>query len=123
VRKPIECQASRDSEMWVAGIPRHGVYGYGHTLRALRDNLIQGLALVGVTTSITIVPVSPELLRLRRAEAAYEAALTDAVTALTAHGSTAGDVAEATGVPIARVTALRNQPKVPPARTPRRPSS
>jgi hypothetical protein len=120
VRKTIECRASRNSEMWVACIPEHGVYGYGRTLRALQDNLTQGLALAGVTTAITITPVSPELLRLRRAKDAYETALADAVTTLTAHGSTARDVAEAAGEPIARVTALRNKPKAPRARTPRK---
>ncbi|MFE7115569.1 hypothetical protein ACFU99_09120 [Streptomyces sp. NPDC057654] len=109
--KAIESRATRHADTWVASVPQHGVYGHGRTLRALHSNLAQGLALVGVTTEITLVPISPELERLRRAEAAYEAALADAVTTLTAHGGTPRDIADATGVTTARVAALRSKPK------------
>ncbi|MFD9190308.1 hypothetical protein ACFWCA_19020 [Streptomyces phaeochromogenes] len=109
--KSIECRATRPSDMWVAGVPQHGVYGHGRTLRVLRSNLIQGLALIGVTTEITLVPVSPELERLRRAEAAYEAALSDAVAALAAHGGTPRDIADATRVTTTRVATLRSRGK------------
>jgi hypothetical protein len=120
VRKAIEARASRTGGMWVASIPQHGVYGHGRTLRELRGDLTQGLALAGVTTAIRVAPVSPELLRLRRAKDAYDAALADAVTTLTADGSPARDVAEATEVPIAQVTAIRDKPKVTRKRTPRK---
>lgn len=116
----LECRAHRHSEMWVASIPQHRVYGWGRTLRALHDDLIQGLALVGVTAQVTIIPVSPELDRLRRAEATYETALADAVTALTTQGSTARDTAASTGVPITRVTALQARPPAPHTRTSRK---
>ena len=111
----IECQARLRSQMWVASIPQHGVYGWGRTLKALRDNLIQGLALTGVTAHVMITPVSPELDRLRRAEAAYKKALTEAVTTLATHGSALRDTAEATGVPVAQV---RSHQTRPPTRTP-----
>lgn len=116
--RAIECRATRHADTWVASVPRHGVYGHGRTLRALHSNLAQGLALVGVTTEITLVPISPELERLRRAEAAVEAALSEAVTALAAHGGTPRDIADATGVTSTRVAAaLRSKPK---ARRPRK---
>ncbi|MEW2498187.1 hypothetical protein AB0942_32325 [Streptomyces nodosus] len=109
--KAIECRATRHADMWVANVLQHGVYGHGPTLRALRSNLTQGLALVGVTTEITLVPTSPELERLRRAKAVYEAALSDAVTALAARGDTPRDIADATGVTTTQVAALRSKPK------------
>ncbi|MFJ5780431.1 hypothetical protein [Streptomyces sp. NPDC093094] len=73
-----------------------------------------------MTTRITITPVSPELQRLRRARDAYEAALADAVTTPTADGATPRDVAEATEVSIATVTALRTRPQTGRAHTPRK---
>ncbi|MEU5900282.1 hypothetical protein [Streptomyces venezuelae] len=115
--KAIECRATRHADTWVASVPQHRVYGHGRTLRALRINLIQGLALVGVTTEITLVPNSPELERLRRAEAAYEAAQRDAVTALAAHDCTPRDIADATRLKSTRVAALRSEGK---ARRPRK---
>jgi hypothetical protein len=51
----------RHTDTWVASVPPHGVYGHGRTLRALHSNLTQGLALLGVATEITLVPVTPEL--------------------------------------------------------------
>lgn len=115
--KAIECRATQHADTWVASVPQHGVYGHGRTLRALHSNLTQGLALIDVTTEIRLVPVSPELERLRRAEAAYEAALSDAVTTLAAHGGTPRDIADATGVTTTRVAALRRKRK---ARHPRK---
>jgi hypothetical protein len=115
--KAIECRATRHADTWVASVPQHGVYGHGRTLRALHSNLTQGLALIGVTTEIMLVPVSPELERLRRAEAAYEAALSDAVTTLAAHDCTPRDIADATRVTTTRVAALRSKRK---ARRPRK---
>ncbi|SEP54558.1 hypothetical protein [Amycolatopsis saalfeldensis] len=105
--KTFPCQASRHGEWWVANIPQHAVYGYGRTLKALHDNITQGLSLVDVTAEVTITPTSPELDRLRRTEAAYEAALVDAATTLAAGGSTVRDIADATRVPIARIKALQ----------------
>ncbi|WP_410646541.1 hypothetical protein [Amycolatopsis sp. cmx-4-54] len=82
----------------------------------MRDDLTHGLSLMGVCADVTITVVSPELDRLRRAEAAYDTALADAVTALAAQGSTIRDTAQATGVPIARVEALHAKPPIPPTR-------
>lgn len=98
--------------MWVAGILQHGVYGHGSTLRALHRDLTQGLALAGVTADVVLVPSSPELERLRRAEAASQAALTDAVRALAARGHTPRDIADATGATASEVAAaLRSRRK------------
>ncbi|MGW4828906.1 recombinase family protein [Amycolatopsis japonica] len=113
----VECHARWHDDMWIASIPQHGVYGSGRTLKALRDDLVRGLALLGMTVHVTLTPVSPELDRLRRAEAAYKTALADAVTALTTQGSTARDTAEATGVPITQVTALQTRPTTRRSRT------
>ncbi|EMD23431.1 hypothetical protein B0293_20795 [Amycolatopsis azurea DSM 43854] len=106
-------------DMWTASIPTTA-YGSGRTLKALHDDLVRGLALLGVTVHVTITPVSPELDRLRRAEATYDTALADAVTALTTQGSTARDTAEATRVSITRVTTLRARPPARLARTRRK---
>lgn len=103
--RTIKCRAVQDGDTWTACIAKHGVYGYGRTLKALQDNLAQGLALVGVSAEVTITPVSPELERLRAAEAAYEAALTKAIAAMTARQSPVRDIAQATGAPVSRVTA------------------
>ncbi|MEV0442914.1 hypothetical protein AB0I84_21035 [Streptomyces spectabilis] len=111
--KVIECRATRHADTWLASIPQHRIYGHGTTLRALHSNLTQGLALIGVTTEITLVPVGPELERLRRAEAAYEAALSDAVAALAAHDCTPRDIADATRVKTKQVAALRSKGKAP----------
>jgi hypothetical protein len=107
----IECRATRHADTWVANIPQYGVYGQGRTLRTLHSNLTQGLALVGVTTEIRLVAVSPKLERLRCAEAAYETALSDAVTTLAAAGATPRDIADATGITTTRVAALRSKRK------------
>ncbi|MEU8892957.1 hypothetical protein [Streptomyces sp. NPDC048442] len=109
--KAIECQATRHDGAWVAAVSPHGVYGHGTTLRALHNNLFQGLALIGVSIEIALIPVSPELERLRSAEAAYEAALSAAVKALAARGGTSRDIADATGVTSTRVAALRGKRK------------
>ncbi|UUV32349.1 hypothetical protein NQK81_02525 [Amycolatopsis roodepoortensis] len=109
----IDCRARWHGEIWVASIPQHNVYGSGRTLNALHDDLTHGLSLMGVTAQVAITPASPELDRLRRAAAAYETALADAVTALTTQGSTVRDTAAATGVPVARVTALRARAPTP----------
>lgn len=85
------------------------MYGHRQTLKALQDNIRQGLALVGVTAEVKITPVSPELERLRSAEAAYETALRKAVTALTAQDNTVRDIAWATGVPVTRVTVIQDK--------------
>ncbi|OXM50249.1 hypothetical protein CFP71_27840 [Amycolatopsis thailandensis] len=116
----IECHARRHDDMWTASVPQHSVYGSGRTLKALHDDLVHGLVLLGVTVHVTITPVSPELDRLRRAETAYDTALAEAVAALATKGSTVRDTAEATGVPIARVTALQARRSAPFTRTGRK---
>jgi hypothetical protein len=120
VSKTFQCRASQHDGMWVANIPQHAVYGYGRTLKALHDNITQGLALVDVTGDVRIIPTSAELDRLRRAEAAYEAALADAATTLTSGGGTVRDVATATRVPAARIKALQAKPMAPHTSTSRK---
>ncbi|MEU3907947.1 hypothetical protein AB0F20_29755 [Streptomyces goshikiensis] len=101
----VECQAVRRGRTWVVHVPEHGVYGCGRTLKAVRENTEQGLALVGASVQAAITPVTPELEALRSAEAAYAAALGKAVAALALRRTTLRDMAEATGVPVSRVKA------------------
>ena len=105
----IYCQAERRGRTWVVHVPEHGVYGHGRTLKAVHDNTVEGLALIGVTTPITLTPVTPELDTLRDAEAAYAKALNEAVAALALRHTTLGDIARATRAPRAQVKRLRDQ--------------
>ncbi|MFD4257693.1 hypothetical protein ACFWR9_08675 [Streptomyces sp. NPDC058534] len=99
----IECTATRRGRTWVVSIPEYGVYGHGRTLKTTHENVTQGLALVGVTAAATITPVTPELERLRSAEAAYTAALSEAISALALRRTSLRDIAAATRVPANRV--------------------
>lgn len=105
----IECQATRRSRSWVAYIPEHGVYGHGRTLKAVRDNLAEGLTFVGVSAPVTVIPVTPGLQLLRDAEQARDAALMEAAAALAIRRATLGDIAEATGVRTRRIKELLAQ--------------
>lgn len=102
----IECRAYRRGRAWVAHVPEHGVYGYGRTLKAVRDSIADGLAHVGVTAEVTVVVVTPELEKLRSVEDAYTSALREAVTALALCSTTLGDITLATGAPTTRIKAL-----------------
>jgi hypothetical protein len=104
--EPIEVQAHRRGRTWTASIPDHGIYGHGRTLQKLHQNLVQGLALAGVTQEITIIPVTPELETLRAHRAAADIALEHAVAALALRRTTIRDIATATGAPIKQVKAL-----------------
>ncbi|MEU2086867.1 hypothetical protein ABZ569_33985 [Streptomyces albus] len=114
VTEVIECRATRHGRMWVAHEPEHDVYGNGRTLRLLRENITAGLASVGVTADVQIIPMMPELEKLRSLNAARETALRDAVTALSLRRATTSDIAQATGEPVARVKRLlAEQAKTP----------
>lgn len=102
----IECLAYRRGREWVAHVPEHGVYGHGPTLKAARRNIAEGLAYIGVTASVTIVAVSPELENLRTIADTYSTALREAVHALARCSATVGDIASATNVPTHRIKAL-----------------
>lgn len=102
----IECRASRRGQTWMVYVPEHQVYGHGRTLRAVRENTSQGLALVGVTAEVTITPVTPELEKLRAVQDAYAAALCEAAAALALRRVALRDIALAVGVPTARVKLL-----------------
>lgn len=102
----IRCPASRRGRSWVAHAPEHGAYGHGRTLAAARASITQGLALLGVTAEVTLIPVTPELETLRSAQDAYTAALSDAVAALALRRVPVGDIAAATGAPAKRVRLL-----------------
>ncbi|MER8103326.1 hypothetical protein [Kitasatospora sp. NPDC094016] len=93
----IECQASRRGRTWTVHVPEHGVYGAGRTLKAARENTEHGLAVIGVTAEVRLVPVTPELEALRAIEAARAKALSKAVVALALRRTTLGDMARATG--------------------------
>lgn len=62
-----------------------------------------GLAAVGVRAEVKIIPVTPELETLRGTKDAHAAAEAEAVKALALRRATLRDIAEATGVPVARV--------------------
>ncbi|MEU3355210.1 hypothetical protein [Streptomyces sp. NPDC037389] len=111
----IECRASRCGRAWVVHVPEHGVYGHGRTLKAVRVNTQEGLALVGVTAEVTIVPVTPELENLRAAEDAHTTALREAVAALALRRATLSDIALATGTQKKRVKLLLAERSTPPA--------
>ncbi|MFD7552466.1 hypothetical protein [Streptomyces sp. NPDC059816] len=99
----IECPATRRGRYWVARVPGHHVYGQGRTLKAVGENTAKGLALVGVTAEVTIVPTTPELAALREAENTRRAAEIEAMVTLDLRRATLGDIARATGVPRSRV--------------------
>ncbi|WJV49904.1 hypothetical protein [Streptomyces flavofungini] len=113
MNEPIECQAIRRGRVWAVQVPEYGVYGYGRSLKAARENTIKGLALVGGDAEIVITPVTPELEMLRAAEEAYATALKKAVSALALRRATMTDIALATRVPRGRVKQLlaRNIPE------------
>lgn len=102
----IECRAIRRGRTWVAHAIEHGVYGSGRTLRLARASVEEGLALAGLTSEVEIVPVTPELEKLRAADDARTAALIEAVKALALRRATLRDIAEATGEPMAYVKRL-----------------
>ncbi|MEU5430542.1 hypothetical protein AB0H73_33765 [Streptomyces olivoreticuli] len=114
----IECRASWRGGTWVGHVPEHGVYGHGRTLKAARASITEGLALVGVTAEVAIIPMTPELEELRSVEDAYAEALRAAVAALALRRATLSDISLATGVPIRRVKVLlaeRVKEPTPPA--------
>jgi hypothetical protein len=114
----IECRATRRGRAWVAHLPEHGVYGHGRTLKAVRDSIAEGLAFVGVSAQVTLIPVTPELERLRAAQDACAAVLTDAVTALALRRTNISDIAQATGASVKRVkTLLAEHPPHPAQRS------
>ncbi|WP_370418943.1 hypothetical protein AB8O64_10835 [Streptomyces sp. QH1-20] len=105
----IECRAGRRGRTWVVHVPEYGVYGHGRTLKAAHENTTQGLALVGVTAEVRLIPMTPELEKLRIVEDAYTAALIEAVAALALRRTTMSDIALATGVPAKRAKQLLAQ--------------
>jgi hypothetical protein len=106
VTESIECRATRRGRDWVVHVPEHGVYGYGGTLKAVRESIEDGLAHVGVTAEVTVIAVTPELENLRSLQHTYRTALREAVAALASSSATLGDIALATGAPTKRVKAL-----------------
>lgn len=110
MNQTIECLAVRRGRGWVVSNAEHGVYGHGRTLKSARDSIAGGLALLGVTGEVEIVASMPELDKLRDAEAAYAAALKEAVTALALRQTSLSDIATATGVPAGQVRAVLAEP-------------
>lgn len=92
--------------MWGAHVPEHGVYGYGRTLKAVRDSIDEGLAYIGVTAEVTVIAVTPELENLRAVQHTYTTALSEAVAALALASTPLGDIALATGAPTKQIKAL-----------------
>lgn len=99
----VQCPAWRRGRGWVAHDTEHGVYGHGRTLHLAGASLAEGLALLGVGAAVVLVPQSPELDALRRAEQEREAALHAAVAALVLRRASARDIAAATGASPRRV--------------------
>ncbi|MFS0691640.1 hypothetical protein [Streptomyces nitrosporeus] len=106
----IECRATRRGRLWVAHEPEHGVYGSGRTLRLVRESVEDGLALVGVTAEVKIIPVTPELETLRAAEDARTTALAKAVEALALRRASRSDIALATGASVKQVKLILARP-------------
>ncbi len=102
----IQCQAYRRGRTWVASVPEYGAYGHGRTLKLTHDNITQALALLEITAEVTLVPVTPELEKLRAVEDLYTAALRHTVAALTLRRVSMRDIATATGVPVKQVQEL-----------------
>ncbi|MFD3970131.1 hypothetical protein [Streptomyces cyaneofuscatus] len=102
----IKCRTTRRGRTWVAHAAEHGVYGSGTSLRLARASVEEGLALAGLTGEVELVPVTPELERLRAADNARTAALIEAVKALALRRATLRDIAEATSEPMAYVKRL-----------------
>lgn len=106
--RTVKCQASRRDGVWVAHLPKYGVYGHGSTLKAVGENLQQGLALAGVAAQVVVTPTTPELERLHSAEATRTAALRAAVAALASQQATLSDIAAATGLSIRQAKEVRD---------------
>ncbi|MEU7317449.1 hypothetical protein [Streptomyces sp. NPDC007083] len=102
----IECRATRRGRKWVAHEPEHGVYGAGRTLRLVRRSIEAGLASISVTAEVKIIPVTPELEKLRSIDDARETALREAVAALALRRTSVPDIAQATGETVAQVKRL-----------------
>lgn len=99
----IEGQTHRRGRAWVTHLAEHGVYAQGRTLRATEANAAQGLELIGVSTEVTLIPMTPELETLRAADEAREQALRAAVHALALRRTTRRDIALATRAPARQV--------------------
>ncbi len=108
--RTVKCEATRCDRVWVARIPRYGVYGHGPTLRALRESLERALALIGVNVQVAVTPVIPELEPLRAAQDAYTAALRRTVRALARQQMSVNDIAAATAVPLKQVREIVPKP-------------
>jgi len=115
VNQRIECLAVRRGRSWVVNAPEHGAFGHGRTLKTARNDIEKALALVGVTAEVTLVPVTPELTRLRSAREDYTTALGNAVLALADLGTSWSDIAEATEVPAKTLKELLDQRSTGPA--------
>ncbi|MFJ9900519.1 hypothetical protein ACIQPR_45050 [Streptomyces sp. NPDC091280] len=89
----IQGEAHRRGRTWMTHLAKHGVYAHGRTLRATEANAAQALELVGVSTKVTLIPVTPELETLRAADDAREQALRAAVHALALRRTTRRDIA------------------------------
>ncbi|MEU2113947.1 hypothetical protein [Streptomyces sp. NPDC019507] len=106
MNEPIECPATRRGRSWSVSSPEHGVYGHGRTLKMAKANLEEGLAVIGVFAEVTIVPVMPELEKLRAADRARAEALAEAVEALALRRASMRDIATVTDAPMSHVKAL-----------------
>lgn len=99
----IECRADRRGRIWTTRVPEYGVYGHGRTLKALRQNVEEALALVDVTAEVAVIPTTPELEKLEAARNAFTGAQEEAVRALGLRRTTLRDIASAAGVSVKRV--------------------
>ncbi|MFJ5142953.1 hypothetical protein [Streptomyces sp. NPDC088707] len=111
----IRATALRLGREWVVQVPEHGVYSHGTTLKRARASVAEGLALVGVTAEVTLIAESPELERLRAADAARMEALTVAVSAFLLRRTSLSDIALATGEPVRVVKSIIAEHRLKPS--------
>jgi len=102
----IRCQTHRRGRTWVASLPELGAYGHGRTLKLTHENITQALSLLEISAEVTLVPVTPELEKLRAAHDLYTAALRHTVAALALRRVSMRDIVTATGAPAKQVQQL-----------------
>ncbi|MEU7228973.1 hypothetical protein [Streptomyces chrestomyceticus] len=115
MNETIECRAERRGRVWTTRVPEYGVYGHGRTLKALRQNVEEALALVDVTVEVAVIPTTPELEKLEAARNAFTGAQEEAVRALGLRRTTLRDIASAAGVSVKRVKQILAENRTEPA--------
>ncbi|MFJ2745275.1 hypothetical protein ACIO3O_37085 [Streptomyces sp. NPDC087440] len=114
----VEGAASRRDRKWVVHVAQHGVYGHGGTLKAARQDTMEGLGLAGVRGDLVLRVAMPEVQQLRDAEDARALALREVVAALIRCRTTVGDIALVTGESARNVKLIIEELRAVPAERP-----